>query len=123
MGEHRAPWLYRGKAFLDRGVTLVGSSDRPVTDGAPLRAIQFMVERTTNSGRSVGPGEAVTVEQALAAYTTAAAYACRWERELGSITAGKHADLVVLADDPCAVEPGRIGGIGVVATYVGGRPA
>ena len=50
MGERRAPWLYRGQGFLDAGVRLVGSSDRPVTDGAPLRAIQFMVERLTRAG-------------------------------------------------------------------------
>jgi predicted amidohydrolase YtcJ len=120
MGEHRAPWLYRGRGFLDHGVPLAGSSDRPVTPGAPLRAIQFMVERRTNSGRELGPDEAIDVDQALHAYTLGAARACNWEHSLGSITPGKHADLVVLADDPRRVEPSRIGDIEVLATISGG---
>ncbi|KOU76229.1 amidohydrolase [Streptomyces sp. MMG1533] len=121
MGEERAPWLYRGRAFLDHGIPLVGSSDRPVADGAPLRAIQFMVERASSSGRPIGPDEAVTVDEALYAYTVAGAFACHWEDSVGSLTPGKRADLVVLGDDPRSVAPSRIGDIEVVATYVDGR--
>ncbi|MFF5771886.1 amidohydrolase [Streptomyces californicus] len=123
MGEGRADWLYRGRGFLDHGVELVGSSDRPVTDGSPLRAIQFMVERLSLSGRSIGPDEAVTVDEALRAYTVAGARACRWEDAAGALAAGKRADLVVLGDDPHRVDPSRIGDIQVLATYVDGRDA
>jgi predicted amidohydrolase YtcJ len=123
LGPERATWLYRGRSFLDHGVTLVGSSDRPVTPAAPLRGIQFMVERLSSSGRAVGPAEAITVEQALRAYTLDAAYACHWERSLGSLTPGKLADLAVLADDPRGVEPSRIAGIPVRATMVAGEVA
>lgn len=121
MGPERAPWLYRGRGFLDHGVTLVGSSDRPVTDGSPLRAVQFMVERASESGRVIGPEEGVTVDEALRAYTVGGAFACRWEDSAGSLTPGKRADLVVLGDDPRSVETSRIGGIEVVATFVDGR--
>ncbi|RSS20106.1 amidohydrolase [Streptomyces sp. WAC05458] len=121
MGEERAPWLYRGRAFLDHGIPLVGSSDRPVTDGSPLRAVQFMVERASESGLLIGPEEAVTVAEALHAYTLAGAHACHWEDDLGSLTPGKRADLVVLGDDPTRVDTSRIGDIEVVATYVDGR--
>ncbi|WP_306749016.1 amidohydrolase [Saccharothrix yanglingensis] len=120
MGPERAPWMYRGRAFLDRGITVAGSSDRPVADGAPLRAIQFMVERLSGSGLPVGPDEAVTAREAVAAYTTGAARACRVEDRLGTITPGKLADLVVLADDPLTCDPARIADIDVLATVVGG---
>ncbi|MFG3497652.1 amidohydrolase [Streptomyces sp. NPDC047928] len=120
MGEERAPWMYRGRGFLDHGVTLVGSSDRPVTEGSPLRAVQFMVERASASGRLIGPEERVTVDEALRAYTVAGAYACRWDESAGSLTAGKRADLVVLGDDPRRVDPSRIGGIQVVTAFVDG---
>ncbi|MFJ4282495.1 amidohydrolase [Streptomyces massasporeus] len=123
MGEERAPWMYRGRAFLDHGIPLVGSSDRPVADGSPLRAVQFMAERASASGQLIGPDEAVTVDQALHAYTVAAARACHWEDRLGSLTPGKHADLVVLADDPRSVDTSRIGDIEVVETYVDGLPS
>ncbi|MEU2952900.1 amidohydrolase [Streptomyces xanthochromogenes] len=123
MGPERTPWMYRGRGFLDHGVRLVGSSDRPVTDGAPLRAVQFMVERASASGLPVGPAEAVTVEEALHAYTVAGAHACRWDGSAGSLAPGKRADLVVLGDDPRRVDVSRIGGIEVVATFVDGREA
>ncbi|MEU6899195.1 amidohydrolase [Streptomyces virginiae] len=123
MGEERAAWLYRGRGFLDHGITLVGSSDRPVTDGSPLRAVQFMVERASESGRRIGPDEAIAVDEALYAYTVAGAHACRWEDSAGSLTPGKRADLVVLGDDPRRVDVSRIGDIEVVATYVDGREA
>lgn len=121
MGERRAPWMYRGRGFLDHGVTLVGSSDRPVTDGSPLRAVQFMVERASLSGRRIGPDEGVTVDEALHAYTVAGAYACRWDDSAGSLAPGKRADLVVLGDDPRRVDTGRIGDIEIVETFVDGR--
>ena len=38
----------------------------------------------------------------------------------GSIAAGKLADFTVLSEDPVAVSPGRIAGLEVVATIVGG---
>ncbi|MFE4551569.1 amidohydrolase [Streptomyces sp. NPDC056785] len=121
MGARRAPWLYRGRSFLEHGVTLVGSSDRPVTDGSPLRGVQFMVERASASGRVIGPDEGITVDEALRAYTVGGAFACRWEESAGSLSPGKRADLVVLGDDPRFVETSRIGAIEVVATFVDGR--
>jgi len=119
MGPRRAPWMYRGRAFLDHGITLAGSSDRPVADGAPLRAIEFMVRRRSRGGRAVGPDEAITVEEAIRAYTLGSAYACRKEHVLGSLTPGKLADLVVLGDDPRTSD--AIADIPVLATMVGGE--
>ncbi|SFQ59096.1 hypothetical protein SAMN05421810_11084 [Amycolatopsis arida] len=123
MGEERAPWLYRGRAFLEHGVVLAGSSDRPVTPGAPLRAIQFMVERRTAGGRALGSGEGLTVEEAVRAYTRTAAHACHWEDSRGTLAPGTLADLAVLGADPRRVDVSRIGDIEVVATVIGGEVA
>ncbi|MHA5053714.1 amidohydrolase [Streptomyces sp. SD15] len=120
MGKERAPWLYRGKGFLDQGITLVGSSDRPVADGSPLRAVQFMVERASESGRLIGADEAIAVDDALRSYTVGGAFACHWDDRAGSLTPGKRADLVVLGDDPRRVDVARIGDIEVVTTLVDG---
>ncbi len=121
MGEQRSGWMYRGRAFLDHGIPLAGSSDRPVADGAPLRAIQFMVERKSKGGLPVGPDEAVTLEQALAAYTTESAYACGAEDRVGSLSPGKLADLVMLGDDPRQVPVSSLADVPVAATMVGGE--
>ncbi|NUT93722.1 MAG: amidohydrolase [Saccharothrix sp.] len=121
MGPERAPWLYRGRSFLDRGVVVAGSSDRPVADGSPLRGIRFMVERRSRAGLAVGPDEAVSVTEALRAYTSGAAFACGKDDVLGSITPGKLADFVVLDDDPRAVPVERISDLSVLATVIGGE--
>ncbi|MCG8920392.1 amidohydrolase [Actinokineospora sp. PR83] len=118
MGPDRAPWLYRGQSFIDEGVRLVGSSDRPVTVGAPLRAMQFLLDRTSALGTVVGPAEAVTPATAVHAYTTEAAWSCHWEDDLGALTPGSLADLVVLTADPHHVPPAEIA---VRATAVAGE--
>jgi predicted amidohydrolase YtcJ len=98
-----------------------GSSDRPVAAGAPLLGMQSMVLRRTATGAVIGPDERVDAATALRAYTLDAAWIAGEEHERGSITPGKLADFVLLTDDVTAVEPEKIGDIGVVATFVGGR--
>ena len=120
LGEPRAHWQYRGRALLDAGVPLVGSSDRPVVSGAPLQAMRFMVERRSNTGLLVGPDEAITVDEALHAYTMAGAHSIGREDDLGSIAPRKWADLAVLEADPHDVAPEQLSEIGVLATYVAG---
>ncbi|MEU0947507.1 amidohydrolase [Streptomyces canus] len=121
MGPERADWMYRGRAFLDHGIRIAGSSDRPVACGAPLRAIQFMVDRLSRSGCPIGPAERITVDEALVAYTRDAAYACRLDHLVGTISVGKRADLVVLARDPRAVPVEEISGIEIIATVLDGQ--
>jgi predicted amidohydrolase YtcJ len=117
----RHGWLYRQRSLLQAGMVLPGSSDRPVVLGAPLLGIADMVNRRTDAGAPFNPGEAITVQEALRAYTWGSAYASHQENTKGSIAAGKLADLVVLSDDPTAVDPGHIAGIEVAATFVDGQ--
>jgi predicted amidohydrolase YtcJ len=121
LGPARHGWLYRQRSLLDAGLTLPGSSDRPVALGAPLLGIHDMVNRRTGSGAPYNPAEAITAGEAMRAYTYGSAYASHQEAVKGSITPGKLADLVVLSDDPSAVAPAGIGGIEVLATFVGGQ--
>jgi predicted amidohydrolase YtcJ len=121
VGPDRHGWLYRQRSLLDAGMVLPGSSDRPVVAGAPLLGIADMVNRRTASGAPFNPGEAVTAEQALRAWTWGSAYASRQEHVKGSIAPGMLADLVVLSEDPTAVGPERIAGLAVLAAIVGGQ--
>jgi predicted amidohydrolase YtcJ len=120
VGPNRHDWLYRQQTLLNAGMTLPGSSDRPVVQGAPLPGIADMVNRRTAAGAPFNPGEAITAHEALRAYTSGSAYASHQEHLKGSITPGKLADLVVLAEDPTIVSPDRIAGIVVLATFVDG---
>ncbi|HEX5568983.1 MAG TPA: amidohydrolase [Streptomyces sp.] len=121
LGPERVPWLYRHRSFLDHGLRVPGSSDRPVAPGAPLLGMQSMVERLSRDGAVLGPDERVTAEQALRAYTLDAAWASHDEDRRGSLTPGKYADLVLLSDDPVETDSSRIGAIGVLATFVAGE--
>ncbi|HEY3905786.1 MAG TPA: amidohydrolase [Streptosporangiaceae bacterium] len=121
VGPDRQAWLYRQRSLLDAGLVLPGSSDRPVVAGAPLLGIHDMVNRRTASGAPFNADEAITVPEALRAYTSGSAFASRAEHLKGSITPGRLADLVVLSQDPTAVSPEEIADIAVLATYVDGE--
>ena len=67
------------------------------------------------------PAERVTVEQMIEATTLNEAYQMLCDDRLGSITAGKEADLVVLAEDITACDPEKIADTTVLRTMVGGK--
>ncbi|GAA1666921.1 amidohydrolase [Nonomuraea maheshkhaliensis] len=121
LGRERIRGCYRQRSFLEAGIVLPGSSDCPVVEGAPLLGIHDLVNQTTAAGVPFNPDEALTVEQALRAYTTGSAYAVREEGRKGTLARGMLADFAVLSDDLLATDPGRIGDIVVIATVVGGR--
>ncbi|MDQ6649577.1 MAG: amidohydrolase, partial [Actinomycetota bacterium] len=122
LGPDRAPYCYRQRSFLDAGLVLPGSSDRPVVNGAPLLGIADLVNQRTSSGRDFNPGEALTVEQALHAWTVGSAYAVFDEGRKGTLTPGRLADFVVLSDDLAAVPPAGLADVSVLATVIGGGP-
>src|SRR5262249_50768097 len=86
-----------------------------------LMAIQSRVTRKDYRGRAWGENQKVKVEEALRICTLHGAHASFEEKVKGSITEGKLADFVVLAEDPHRVDPEKIKDIKVVRTVVGGR--
>ncbi|GFG72871.1 amidohydrolase [Mycobacterium botniense] len=105
-------------ASLSRaGVTLAGSSDYPVAGCDVLRAIRSAVTRETSSGARLHSGEAISVADAFAAYTSGGAKALGVDHEAGTIAEGKIADLVLLSADPFITEPARLPDIAVLATW------
>jgi predicted amidohydrolase YtcJ len=114
--------LYAIGSWLRAGLTVAGSSDAPVISPDPLLGLRDAMLRRTGEGRTLGPGEELTAADALALYTTAAAYAMHREAELGSLEPGKRADFVVLDGNPLAVGPGRLTDLKVLATALDGAP-
>jgi hypothetical protein len=84
--------------------------------------IQGMVTRTGWDGTTWGANQRVSVTEAIAINTINGAWASGEEALKGSITAGKLADYVMLAEDPHVVDAGTIKDIAIVQTVVGGTP-
>ena len=120
IGPERVGDCYRQRSFLDAGLTLPGSSDRPVVNGAPLLGIHDLVNQRTASGANFNRHEALTIEQAIHAYTVGSATASFDEGRKGTIQPGKLADLVVLDRDLTTIDPDGIAESQVLATMVGG---
>jgi predicted amidohydrolase YtcJ len=124
IGPERAKMTYPFRSFLDAGVPLAFGTDWPVAPLEPMRSVYAAVtRRTLDDANPDGwvPEEKITVEEALAAYTSGSAYAELADHEKGRILPGYLADLVVLSEDPFEVEPGRLEAIEPVLTIVGGR--
>jgi predicted amidohydrolase YtcJ len=109
------------RSFIDAGIVAAAGSDFPPGPFAPLMGIQGMVTRTGWNGEKWGLNQRVTVDEAIRINSLNGAYASHEEQIKGSITAGKLADFVVLADDPHTVPPESIKDIKVVRTVTGGN--
>ncbi|MDC0220362.1 amidohydrolase [Gammaproteobacteria bacterium] len=119
-GEERMRWMFAHKSFLDYGIPVAPASDYTPGPYEPMMAIQSMVTRKDFDGRVWGPNQRITVDQAMRICTMNGAYASFEENLKGSITAGKLADFVILADDPHDIEADEIKNIEIVRTVVGG---
>ena len=79
------------------------------------------MRRQTRSGLVLGPHHRLSLEEALFAHTTDAAYAVGMEERIGSLAPGKAADLTILAADLRDSEPAEIPEVPVTATIVNGE--
>jgi predicted amidohydrolase YtcJ len=124
IGHERCKTTYPFRSFLDNGVKLCFGSDWTVAPLNPLTGIYAAVtRRTTDGGNPNGwfPEQKISVQEAIEAYTINNAFASFEEREKGSISPGKLADLVVLSDNILSIDPVRIENVQVEMTVVGGK--
>jgi len=126
LGPTRVTGAYAWRRLKDAGAKLTGGSDAPVESENPLLGFYSAVTRQSLDGKPAGgwrPSEKLTRPEALALFTSDAAFAAFEESWRGRIAAGYAADLTVLAGDPLAVPAPEIPGISAVLTMVGGRIA
>ena len=131
VGPERATWQYRIGTLARRGTRIAFSSDWPVSSADPLQEIHVAVNRrlserigkpgTAETDRPFLPDEAVTVAQALTAFTAGVAYVNHREADLGSLRPGHLADIAVLDHDILTIPPGEIGSTRVDLTIAGGE--
>ena len=125
LGEPGRRGRFPFRALLDEGWRLSASSDillgSEERQTNPLFGVWCCLKRETFFGEIVDPEQRITLDEALAMHTIDAAHALGVEHDRGSLAEGKLADLIVLAEDPYAVDVDRLPEIAVDTVYAGGR--
>ncbi|KIA60907.1 amidohydrolase [Nocardia vulneris] len=123
--RERANRMCPNRTLLDSGVLLAGGSDWPVTPSPnPWIGIQGLVTRADPTGAypgTLGLEQALTLTEALRAYTVGVARASGLGAVTGSLTPGKSADFTVLDRDPFETDPAALIETKSVATWFAGR--
>lgn len=113
---------YPVRAMLDAGVTVALSSDAPVVeDDSPLRGMQAALLRRDADGEPIALAEAISIDEALDAYTRGGAIASGDDADRGCLRPGMQADLAVLSGDPRTTPPEALFALRVTQTWVGGQ--
>jgi len=120
-GQETMQHMIAFRTLLDAGIKAAAGSDFGPGPFSPLMALQAMVTRTGWNGETWGASQKITLDEAIQVNTINGAYNSREEKDKGSITAGKLADFVMLADDLHAIAPEKIKDVKIVQTVVGGQ--
>lgn len=102
------------REILDYGIVLCGGSDSNVTDPNPMMGIHYAVNHPVEAHR-------ITVEEAVRMYTYNGAYALFEEEQIGSLTPGKKADIVVMNKNLKKIQPNQLKKVKVDLTMKNGR--
>ncbi|MEM1229925.1 MAG: amidohydrolase [Pseudomonadota bacterium] len=127
LGPQRIRGAYAWRSLRRSGARLIFNADNPGSDHDIFYGLHAAVTRRDKQREPAGgwyPEEAVTMEEALRAYTTEAAYAAFRENETGQIAVGRWADLTALSIDPFAVarqDPARLLDGQVTLTIIDGK--
>jgi predicted amidohydrolase YtcJ len=124
LGPSRIDGAYAWLRLKNAGARLAGGSDAPVESENPIEGLYAAVTRQDASGRPPGGwrvDQALSRAEAVALFTSDAAYAAFEEKWRGKIAAGAAGDLTVLSGDPLTVPAEKILAIRPVLTVVGGR--
>lgn len=115
---------YVWQKLLKSGAILANGSDFPVEEPNPMLGFYASITRQDPSGHPPTgwqPDQRLSREETLKSFTMNAAFAAHAEQHLGSLTAGKLADLVVLSKDVMQVPPKEILTTTVTTTVIGGK--
>ncbi len=124
LGPSRLAGAYAWKSLIRAGTHVSGGSDFPIEEIAPSHGIFAAVTRQDASEQPAGgwlPEERLTRNEALALYTTEAAWAAFEEKERGKIAPGFRADLTMFRGSPTVVEIGLLRNLPVAITVIGGQ--
>jgi hypothetical protein len=124
IGAARLPGAYAWRRFLDAGVPLALGSDFPVEQPAPSLGLYAAVTRQDRDGQPAGgwlPDQRLTLWEAVAGFTSGAAFAGRLEAGSGRLAPGLAADLSCFTDDLRLLPLAALAEAPVRATVIAGR--
>ncbi len=122
LGPERQKYAYAWRSMLDHHVPLAFGTDYPVESISPFRGLYVSVTRKNEAGTmTFHPEQAITIQEAIYAYTQGSAFAEFREQRKGRLEPGYLADLVVLDRDVTAVAASQLLGTKVLRTVVGGK--
>ena len=123
LGPARLAGAYAWHSLLVSGAHMAFGSDAPVELPDPFAGMAAAISREGPDGQPVGgwqPQERVTRAEALAGYTTGAAYAGFAEQKFGRIAPGLRADFILVDTDPMTAPPAQIRATKVLEVWIGG---
>lgn len=109
------------KTALNKGIKITIHTDAPVALPNLMRVLWTAVERTSRSGKVIGPEERLSPYEALQAITIWSAYQHYEEDKKGSLEKGKLADMVILDKNPLKINSEQIKDIKVLKTIKEGK--
>ena len=123
LGTERARYgAYPWRSLLDAGAVVTNGTDAPVEDVDPLASYYATVTRKRpDSGQAFFPEQALTREEGIYSYTQACAFAAFEEKDKGSLSPGKFADLIVVSNDLLRCPEEDILKSEILMTVVGGK--
>ncbi len=124
IGEERTRWMYPIRSVEDAGGMIAFGSDWSVSSANPFQQIETAVTRQAATGDPEEvfiPGERISLETAIAAFTINAAFVNKHEQDTGSVEVGKFGDLIVLDQNLFEIAPADISNTRAVLTLLEGE--
>ncbi len=116
--------LWRVKSFMDAGVNVAFGTDAYCSSYSPFVQMYRAVYRVGDDGNPEGgysPEEKLTIKEAIKCYTQNASVSAGWDDKVGTLEAGKLADIIVLDTNILECGQDELFNAGVDKTYLGGK--
>lgn len=125
LGEKWQPFMWPVKSLIDAGAIMAFGTDAPVWNLNPMESIYAaLTRRQPWDGNPEGgfvPDQRISLAQALQAYTFGAAYVENFEDRIGTLAAGKLADVVVMDRNLFEASPEEILDAKPLCTFIDGK--
>ena len=118
----RSKFAYNFRSLIDSKAKIAFGSDAPIERLDPIEGIYSAVTRKSfDGGKSFHPKQRLTIGEAVAGFTSGAAYCLADEELYGTIALGKSADIIIMNEDPFWTKPYDLRDLEILATFFEGE--